>query len=258
LDDFRFINEAAYWDYQHEKIYVRTSKLIRRKLRKLGHFKPLPIDKTVNLVPPNICPSCRRFGTRRKIVHDLNIGKLGVRRSIKLYNLILYKCAICEIDKKKREHLEKLPKDKYGPSFTAFAIFLFIELAIPQIGVMHIFNNVFKFCLVDGYLAAVKRKASLFYEAPRQSHRRAKSPWTGRSSPLSRGFVLRRLSDAGPITGSTARTRPASETLPVCGPPLATISQNGATLNGHPRLESVRPDICRRTMEAAPMSRARI
>ena len=31
LEDFRFINQAAYWDYQRHKVYVRMSKLIRRK-----------------------------------------------------------------------------------------------------------------------------------------------------------------------------------------------------------------------------------
>jgi hypothetical protein len=35
-----------------------------------------------------------------------------------------------------------------------------------------------------------------------------------RRSPPSRGFVHRRLSDAGPCTGSIARAGPASETLP--------------------------------------------
>jgi hypothetical protein len=136
LEDFRFINQAAYWDYQRNKVYVRTSKLIRRKPKTVRHFKPLPIDKAIDLKPSNTCPSCRRSGIRRKIVHDVNMGNLGVRRAITQYSLIMHKCAICEIEKKECEQLEGLPKDKYGPSFTAFSIFLFIELAIPQEAVM--------------------------------------------------------------------------------------------------------------------------
>jgi predicted RecB family nuclease len=85
LEDFRFINQAAYWDYQREKVYVRMSKLIRRKPKTVRHFKPLPIDKTIDLMASNTCPSCRRSGIRRKIVHDLNMGKLGVRRAITRY-----------------------------------------------------------------------------------------------------------------------------------------------------------------------------
>jgi len=88
-----------------------------------------------------------------------------VRRAITRYNLTMHKCAICEIEKKECEHFGRLPKDKYGLRFTAFSIFLCIELAISQEAVMHIFNNVFKFRLASGQLAAVKRKASLFYEA---------------------------------------------------------------------------------------------
>ena len=88
-----------------------------------------------------------------------------MRRAITRYNLIMHKCAICGIEKEECQRFERLPKDKYGPSFTAFSIFLFIELAIPQEAVMHIFNNVFKFRLASGQLAAVKKKASLFYRA---------------------------------------------------------------------------------------------
>jgi Transposase IS66 family/RNase_H superfamily len=164
LEDFRVVNQAAYWNYQREKVYVRT-KLIKRRSRAARHFRPLPIDKTVDLMPSNICPSCRRSGTRTKIVHDLNVGKLGVRRAITQYNLIMHKCAICDIEKEEGKYVERMPKDKYGPTFTAFSIFLFIELAISQEAVMHIFNTVFKFRLASGQLAPVKRKASLFYNA---------------------------------------------------------------------------------------------
>ena len=52
-------------------------------------------------MPPNTCPSCRKTGVRRKIVHDLNIGKLGVRRAITLYNLIIHKWRY--LNKHKRE-----------------------------------------------------------------------------------------------------------------------------------------------------------
>ncbi len=50
---------------------------------------------------------------------------------------------------------------------------------------------------------------------PRQRRGATNSPQTANCSPLSRGFVLRRLSDAGrrPLPGSTAHAAPASETL---------------------------------------------
>ena len=52
-----------------------------------------------------------------------------------------------------------------GRTLRHSALFLFIELAISQEAVKHIFNAVFKFRLASGQLAPVKRKASLFYEA---------------------------------------------------------------------------------------------
>ena len=55
---------------------------------------------------------------------------------------------------------------------------------------------------------------------PRQRRCPINSPKTANCSPLSRGFVFRRLSDAGPrpLPGSTPRAAPASETLTECGP----------------------------------------
>jgi hypothetical protein len=49
---------------------------------------------------------------------------------------------------------------------------------------------------------------------PRLQPLRRQIPIVARRSPPSRGFVHRRLSDAGPYTGSIARAGPASETLP--------------------------------------------
>ena len=56
--------------------------------------------------------------------------------------------------------------------------------------------------------------AYLSRDDPRLDRCPTKSPYTAKRSPLSRAFVLRRLSDAAPSTGSIARVGPASETLP--------------------------------------------
>src|SRR5262249_13125282 len=52
---------------------------------------------------------------------------------------------------------------------------------------------------------------------PRLQPFRRQIPIVAKRSSLSRGFVHRRLSDAGPYTGSIARPGPASETLPDSG-----------------------------------------
>ena len=56
-------------------------------------------------------------------------------------------------------------------------------------------------------------------------------PIDGEPLATSRGFFLRRLSDAGPYTRSIVRAGPASETLPGCGGPnlVAQRSGSGAT-----------------------------
>ena len=60
-------------------------------------------------------------------------------------------------------------------------------------------------------LSALRRSSQ---NHPRLRPLRRQIPIVARRSPPSRGFVHRRLSDAGPYTGSIARAGPASETLP--------------------------------------------
>ena len=168
LEDFRIINQAAYWDYQREKVFVRTfdtASTMKRRRRCLTSIK-VPIVKTVEIRPQSICSSCRRVGSRIKIVHDIKIRKAGVSRSVTKNKLIQYSCDACGSDR--TQQLYQLPRDKYGTGFTALSIFLIIELAISQEGAMHIFNTLFGFRLASGQLANVKRKATVFYEAAYQ------------------------------------------------------------------------------------------
>jgi hypothetical protein len=57
LEDFRFINQAAYWDYQREKVYVRMSKLIRRKPKTVRHLSRYRSTRPLIL--------CRQIPARR-------------------------------------------------------------------------------------------------------------------------------------------------------------------------------------------------
>ena len=47
------INSAAYWDYQREKVYVRSNPLLRNALRKAGAAKQPRPNKIVQCVRPN-------------------------------------------------------------------------------------------------------------------------------------------------------------------------------------------------------------
>ncbi len=170
MPDFKVINQAAYWDYQREKIYVRTSqelKLYSRNKKRINSRK-LPITKIVEIGSIDICPFCnstmlRKVGEKRKIVHDVNMGRTGVKRSITKFVTRQYHCPTCNVGIGGPS--AEFPKDKYGPGLTAYFLFHVVELAVPQDGVMHIFNKLFNFQFKSGQLARVKEKAALLYKS---------------------------------------------------------------------------------------------
>jgi hypothetical protein len=94
--DFEKINQAAYWDYQREKVYVRSNKYLSRtirKERKKRTRRDAPIDKKVQ-IEGDIPSSCTRCGStimwtsRRyaKSVVDLRFLHNGIKRNVVRYS----------------------------------------------------------------------------------------------------------------------------------------------------------------------------
>ena len=92
--DLEYINRAAYWDYQREKVYVRSSPQLKRISRRISHThtKTPPVNKIVEYDLPSLgyCPKCKvkklaKYGKRSKIVHDLRFDKTGIKRWIVKY-----------------------------------------------------------------------------------------------------------------------------------------------------------------------------
>ena len=92
MPELEYINQAAYWDYQREKIYVRSSPQLKRVSRRSarGRAKTLPVNRIIECSPPNSCPKCKspniiKYGKASKIVHDLKFSRVGIRRWIVRY-----------------------------------------------------------------------------------------------------------------------------------------------------------------------------
>jgi hypothetical protein len=90
LPEFRKINEAAYWDYQRSKVYVRSHGRLRRQERKADNRQPMrnvPVNKLVvmNEERPAACLRCTspliyRIGRTIQTVYDLRFSAAGVKR----------------------------------------------------------------------------------------------------------------------------------------------------------------------------------
>jgi len=102
-EDFEAVNKCAYFDYQRSKVYLRTSKVVRRALRREQRSKSEinRIDK--RLVTPEECPNCgsgrialasERLRPRR--ILDLRFMRNGVKKWVVEVVGKHFKCLSCE------------------------------------------------------------------------------------------------------------------------------------------------------------------
>jgi predicted RecB family nuclease len=102
---FDFINERAYFDYQRDKVFIRTSKLLKKsKLRKRNRKgkKNLRVNRHVE-ISSQACPSCGgteltryQHGGLARIAVDLRITQRGIRRWVTRFTTTWHSCAACE------------------------------------------------------------------------------------------------------------------------------------------------------------------
>lgn len=123
LDDFDQVNRCAYFDYQREKVFLRTSKPVKRAcLHRHKHRKQLklPVNRVVEF-KSNICPSCKGKRITRlynkmhsKVAYDLKFTAGDVRRQVIRCTAVRHRCDDCKMQflpkryKRRDKHLHGL------------------------------------------------------------------------------------------------------------------------------------------------------
>lgn len=107
--DFAAVNKLAYFDYQRERVYVRTSRTLRKNLArsKKRVNRAARVSKEV-FVEARRCPHCRSaavavatgdsapvWPTAGKRAFDLVITPAGIRRRVILYRTRPHRCSDC-------------------------------------------------------------------------------------------------------------------------------------------------------------------
>ena len=108
--DFAEINSRAYFDYQQQRIFIRTSKTLKKHLRKRGsqHNKKLRVNERVEVTATR-CPECGNHNlhtlsrresagmrVRTKRALDLVIMPTGIRRRVIECRPAVYRCDACD------------------------------------------------------------------------------------------------------------------------------------------------------------------
>ena len=162
------INKAAYWDYQRERVYVKSNVNLKRALRQTSRPKrALAPDTTIECPRPRCCPKCKStkmygHGKASRTVFDLKFMRHGVKRWISHYRFHGYKCLACGATFFPK--LKSWPGSKYGTEIVAYALYQNIGLRLPTGSVVGSLNKLFGFHLPVGKASAFKQVAAKAYE----------------------------------------------------------------------------------------------
>ena len=141
------INKAAYWDYQRERVYVKSChRSIRKHRRHTSPRSALKPSTTIEYPRPSSCPTCKsklvyRHGKRSKTVVDLRFMRYGIKRWITRYIAQQYRCPSCRSTFYPPDR--RWTAKKYGPNLIAYTIYQNIELRLPQSRVAAGVNRLF-------------------------------------------------------------------------------------------------------------------
>ncbi len=171
LPEFQRINEAAYWDYQRTRVYVRSNRRLRRLSRealKEHSLTKITVNKIIRVEEhrPAACPGCNssliyKWGRESQVVYDLRFSPAGgIKKWVARYSFHRYICWHC-----KATIQQYLHKYKYGMGLCAYLLYQIIEMRIPQNAVAHSIKQLFALPLSRGSINRLKATVAGRYRA---------------------------------------------------------------------------------------------
>lgn len=168
LKEMDQINRAAYWDYQREKVFIKSSKRPTKTHHSISNRSrgKLPVNKVILCSRPSRCPHCGHRNLSRHTSHkttilDIRFGRSSMKRWVTHYFFYRYLCSSCgrtfaSLKRNSNGH-------KYGQNIQALSIYMNIQLRIPQIQVVQFFNQIFGLQLSWTTTHEFKKRAATLY-----------------------------------------------------------------------------------------------
>jgi predicted RecB family nuclease len=162
------INKAAYWDYQRDRVFVKSNAGLRRRSSRASSPKQvLAPNKTIECPRPRNCPKCAssnffKHTTYTKTLFDLKFMRHGIKRWITRYRFHRYQCQTCRTVFQPEETC--WGKGKFGSEIMAYALYLNIELRVPQVHVANNLNRLLDFHLDAAMIGSFKAGAAENYK----------------------------------------------------------------------------------------------
>jgi len=170
LPELDQINKCAYWDYQRDRIYIRSNPRLRRVAKRKQRKKRrriLPVNVTVSPSRPWKCAGCASNsitmnGRHSKLLYDLRFTSGGVKRWVSKYIIDHYKCRSCGMSFP--SDVYEWTRHRYGLQLLAYVIHNIIELHIPQFKLSGSMHTLFGYQVGQPTINGLKRRAAELYQ----------------------------------------------------------------------------------------------
>jgi predicted RecB family nuclease len=172
FSSLEYINSAAHWDYQRDRVYARFfPKNERQKKRKRKPKSSYHIEKVINWEPSRICPVCERSYylkgmEKEKTFHDLLFSYRCLKLRFVKYVFQTYICRRCGQHFGIPDRFKRACK--YGWNLRSYFFYQIIGLCIPQRTVAQSFNRLFGFEMRRSTLHNLKIKTADYYKSTKQ------------------------------------------------------------------------------------------
>jgi predicted RecB family nuclease len=175
LPDFAFVNERSYFDYQRDKVFIRTSKTLRKgqaRKRTKRWKKNRRVNREVEISSQS-CPFCggteldrRQNRHLARLAFDLRITRSGIKKWVTRYRTTWHHCAGCG---KRFVPADYLRLQEFCHSLKSWAMYEYVahRTSLPNIGdtIRECFNlpiyinqvHAFKQLLAEYYQGTYKR-----------------------------------------------------------------------------------------------------
>jgi predicted RecB family nuclease len=168
ISELEEINRAAYWDYQREKILVksdhRLKKIVKATIEK-ARVTPRA-NKVIHWPPPPKCQLCGeqklyKHQTYAKIVSDIKFNRFGIKKWITKYLFYRYRCTSCNAVFQNSDRV--LTGVKFGPNIQALSVYLNIDIRLSLNGVAVFLNQILGYNLSRGAVQRFKGNVAATY-----------------------------------------------------------------------------------------------
>jgi transposase-like protein len=163
---FDRINRCAYFDYQRARVYVRTSDLVKKSVRRKKRSRLQGrLNKVIECKRPSHCPHCEavdviKYGAKSKTVHDLKLFDGGVKRWTVKYTAHRYLCRQCT----KTFLSEDYPSSTLGHNLQAWAVYQNIGLLRSHGSVAEEMRELFGYEYPGDIASRFKSSLAAYYE----------------------------------------------------------------------------------------------